>query len=72
MLPIPSSLLDLLNLQVGSKVEITTGDGALIIKPISKPKYTLEELISTCNPKIKTSIQDRDWVNASRLGNEYL
>ena len=72
MLAVPPSLLDLLNIHSGSTVDITVVKGSLVIKPISKPQYKLEELLAQCNPKAKIPTQDEEWMNAPTVGNELI
>ena len=42
----PQSLLAQLNLQEDGEVEISIEEGRLILSPVKKPKYTLDELLA--------------------------
>ncbi len=47
----PQSLLAQLNLQADGIVEISLVEGRLILTPINKPKYTLDELLAQITPE---------------------
>ena len=47
----PRSLLAQLNLQPDGEVEISVEEGRLIISPVKKPKYTLDELLTQITPE---------------------
>jgi antitoxin MazE len=48
---LPKTLLALLDLREGSQVEISIDRDRLILSPVKKPKYTLEELLSQITPE---------------------
>ena len=48
---LPQSLLAQLNLQVDGEVEIRLEEGRLILSPVKKPGYTLDELLAQINPE---------------------
>lgn len=70
MLAVPPSILSLLNLAPGSTVDLAVEKGRLIIEPIKKPKYTLEELLAQCKPQKKRSQEEEAWLNISPVGKE--
>lgn len=72
MLAVPPSILSLLKLEPGSSVDVAVEKGRLIIEPIKKPKYTLEELLAQCKSGSKRSPEDEAWLNASPVGKELL
>jgi antitoxin MazE len=47
----PQSLLAQLNLQANAEVEINVEKGRLVLTPINKPKYTLDELLAQITPE---------------------
>jgi antitoxin MazE len=51
----PQTLLAQLNLQADGEVEISIEEDRLIISPVKKPKYTLDELLAQIDSK---SVQD--------------
>lgn len=48
---IPQSLLAQLNLQADGQVEIRLEEGRLILSPVKKPGYTLDELLAQITPE---------------------
>jgi antitoxin MazE len=51
----PQSILAQLNLQADAEVEMSVDEGRLILSPVRKPKYTLDELLAQITPE---SMQD--------------
>jgi antitoxin MazE len=47
----PQSLLAQLNLQADGEVEISIEEGRLVLSPVKKPKYTLDELLAQIKPE---------------------
>jgi antitoxin MazE len=47
----PQSILAQLNLQEDGEIEISIEEGRLILSPVKKPKYTLDELLSQVTPE---------------------
>jgi len=60
MLAIPPDLLKTLRLQPGAKVGIAIEGGRLVVVPQSR--YTLDELLTECNPKAARTREDREWL----------
>ena len=71
MLKVPPALLDLLDLRVGSRVDIGVEDGRLIVEPRKRPSYSLDELLAQCEESAP-SAEERDWIDAKPVGNEIL
>lgn len=72
MLAVPPALLDLLRLRPGVKVGIAVEGGQLVVKPHSRPRYTLDELLAQCDPKAARSKEDREWVRGKAAGPELI
>lgn len=72
MLAVPPALLDILRLRPGAKVGIAIESGRLIIEPQRRPRYTLDELLSQCNPKAARTNEEREWLNGKPVGAELL
>ena len=72
MLAVPPALLDLLELEVGAKVDIGVEDDRLIVAPRKRPSYSLEELLAQCDEAAALSDEDRAWIEAQPVGNELL
>ena len=73
MLAVPPAILDLLHLEVGTTVGLAVDGDRLLVKPVqpqTKPKYTLEELLSQCDPNAKMTEEDRVWLNLAPVGKE--
>ena len=47
----PQSLLAQLNFQADGEVEIRIEEGRLVLSPVKKPKYTLDELLTQITPE---------------------
>lgn len=73
MLAVPPAILDMLHLEVGTTVGLAVdGDRLLIrsVQPQTKPKYTLDELLSQCDPDAEMTEEDRIWLNLAPAGKE--
>lgn len=70
MLAVPPAILDVLHLEAGAIVGLAVDDGRLIVQPQIKPKYTLDELLSQCDPQAEITEEDREWLDASPAGRE--
>jgi antitoxin ChpS len=72
MLAVPPALLDILRLRPGTKVGIGVERGRLVVEPQQRPRYTLDELLAQCNPKVPRSKEEREWVAGKPVGDELL
>ena len=72
MLAVPPALLDLLELGVGARVDITVEKGRLIVEPRARPRYSLDELLAQCDATDALPAEDRDWMDAKPVGKELL
>lgn len=72
MLAVPPALLDILQLGTGTQVGITVEGGRLIVEPRRRPRYTLDELLTQCNPKSPRTKEDREWLDNKPAGAELL
>ncbi len=72
MLAVPPALLDLLNLEIGAKVDIGIEDGCLVVAPKARPRYTLDELLAQCDEDSVISADDRLWLDSRPVGKELL
>ena len=72
MLAVPPALLDLLNVGAGARVDLGIEDGRLIVAPRTWPSYSLGELLAQCDADAPADDEDRDWLDAPRVGNELL
>jgi antitoxin ChpS len=72
MLVVPPALLEILRLQPGASVGVTVERGRMVIDPRPRPRYTLDELLSQCNPKAARARKDREWVSGKPAGAELI
>ncbi len=70
MLTLPRKLLDVAGLSIGAQVEIHIDEGRLVLSPIDKPKYRLDDLLAQCEGDSFTL--DDEWLNAPRVEGEAL
>ena len=71
VMAIPRPILELADLQIGTQVSIDVRDGQLIIAPRKKPRYTLAELLAQCDFSQPLSDEEREWLDAPPVGNEF-
>ena len=72
MLALPPALLDVLNLRAGTSVRVGIEQGRLIVAPMMRPSYTLDELLARCDDTAPAGEGDRPWLKAEPVGNELL
>lgn len=69
---IPKAIANMINLKQDQTVRIEAQDGKIIITPVEKKEYTLDGLLSQCDPKDMTlDKEDKDWLNAEPVGKEW-
>lgn len=68
---IPAQLLKELGLKVGDRLEATTEGGRLVMTPISsKPRYSLEDLLTKCDKTAPMPTDLAEWDRISAVGVE--
>ncbi len=72
MLAVPPALLKTLGLSIDSEVGITIENGCLIVEPQKKQRYSLENLLSQCDPHAEIIEEDSQWIDAPLAGKEIL
>lgn len=72
MLAVPPAILESLDMQSGTAVSLDVKDGGLFVKPVQRPKYTLEELLSQCDPDAPFTEEDKAWLNGVPAGRELI
>ena len=72
MLAVPPALLDMLDLRVGAEVDVTVDRGNLVVKPLRRPRYTLDQLLSQCDSRAARRRKDREWVTDGPVGRELI
>jgi antitoxin ChpS len=46
--------------------------GRLVVKPQKRPRYTLDELLAQCAPKVARGKEEREWLDDKPVGGELL
>ncbi len=72
MFPVPKPVLESLGLTSSSSLDISVSGGALVAKPLARPKYRLADLIAQCDAKAKSTAEDKAWLNDGPAGNEVI
>jgi antitoxin ChpS len=72
MLAVPPALLDILHLQPGTKVGIAVESGRLVVEPLKRPRYTLDELLAQCDSQAPRSRREKEWLDSKLVGGELI
>jgi antitoxin ChpS len=72
MLAVPPALLDVLQLRSGAKVGLAIEKGRLVVEPLQRPQYTLDELLAYCHPKAPRSREEREWLDDKPVRREVI
>ena len=70
VMAIPKRLLELVNLQVGSQVDIDVQEGRLVVAPQRKPRYALADLMAQCDLSLPLDAAEREWLDTPDIGAE--
>jgi len=72
MLEVPPSVVEDLQLAPGAVVDLSVEGTGLMLRG-SRPKYTLDELLSRCGPDaFERTEEDRAWLESPPVGRELL
>lgn len=72
MLALPPALLNTMKVGAGASVDIEVEEGCLVIKPHSRPSYSLQELLDQCDETAGASPEDQAWVDSKPVGKELI
>ncbi len=72
MLAVPPAILDILHLHAGATVGLAVDHGRLVVEPILRPRYSLDELLAQCDASAEFSAEDRVWLDSKPVGSELL
>ena len=72
MLAVPPAILDMLRLQPGASVGLSVENDRLVVEATKRKRYTLDELLSACDPNAAPDAEDRPWLDAPPIGDEML
>jgi antitoxin ChpS len=70
-LRIPDEFVEKLALKDGSKLEISIDGASLAVRP-AKPRFTLGQLLKEHAEIMHELPEDRDWIDAPRVGRELI
>lgn len=68
---IPHDIATELGLTAGKQVTLEKRDGALAIRPLAIPRYSLKALLKGMKPPVWTK-EDREWLDAPPVGREII
>ncbi len=71
VIAIPKRLLEMVQLQAGSKVDITVEQGHLVVIPQKKKRYMLSDLLAQCDPSLPLTVEEKEWLEIPAVGLEY-
>ena len=69
---IPPALLALLRLRPGATVGLAVESGRPVVKPRTRPHYTLKELLAQCDSKAPVTTEEREWLDSNPAGGELI
>lgn len=72
MLAVPPAILDLLHLHAGATVGLAIDEGRLVVEPLPRQRYSLDELLTQCDASAEVSEEDRTWLDDRPVGSELL
>lgn len=71
---LPSDLLEELQMEAGAQVHLSVDCGRLFVEPVVEPaarkRYSLQELLTQCDPSAPSSSEDEVWVGAKAASRE--
>lgn len=67
---IPAQLLKELGLKVGDQLDAKTEGGRLVMTPVSKPRYSLDELLAKCDKTAPMPKELTEWDGMGSVGAE--
>jgi antitoxin ChpS len=72
MLTVPPTLLEILRVESGDKVDISIESGRLVVAPQRRPRSTLDELLARCRPRAAQTREEREWLSGKPAGRELI
>ena len=72
MLAVPPAILEMVQLQSGSTVNIAVENGRLIVEPETQKRYSLEELLAQCDASAPIFAEDAKWTASAAKGQELI
>lgn len=72
MFPIPKALLESLNLNASSCIDVEVADGALVATPQKRLSYRLDDLLAQCDESVVHTAEDEEWLRGRPIGRELI
>lgn len=70
MLAVPPAILGMLELRTGATVRLRVSEGMLVVEPVARQRYALDNLLAECDPNAPPSDEDRAWAATPPAGRE--
>ncbi|MBJ7267761.1 AbrB/MazE/SpoVT family DNA-binding domain-containing protein [Idiomarina abyssalis] len=68
---IPAALLRELQLDINDEVDAKVENGRIVIEPVHKVEYSLDQLLAQCSPeKMALDEDDKAWLDDAPVGKE--
>lgn len=67
---IPGVVMKELGLQPGQSMEASVQNNQLVLTPVAKQRYTLDELLAQCDPNAPELDEKEIWGRDNPVGNE--
>jgi antitoxin ChpS len=72
MVAIPKAMLDALDLKPDAAVGLSIKGGRLVVDPMKRRRYSLDQLLAQCRPSARRSREEREWVTGAPVGRELI
>lgn len=72
MLTVPPALLDMLQLSAGAKVGLVVDNGRIVVAPLIRRRYTIEELLAASDYSQTQPADEREWIDNPAVGGELI
>jgi antitoxin ChpS len=72
MLAVPPAVLEALNLQAGATVDVVAEGDVMVVRPRTRPRFKLADLLAQCDPNASMNVEDQEWLNDRPVGSELL
>jgi antitoxin ChpS len=72
MLAIPKPMAEALDLGPDAAVGLSIKGGRLVVDPLRRRRYSLDELLAQCKPSVRVAREDREWTVGKAAGRELI
>jgi antitoxin ChpS len=72
MIELPPDIVEKLHLRPGAKVRLAVQNGRLVVEPQQRLRFTLDQLLTQCNPNTRRSKEEREWLASKPAGRELI